>query len=1204
MTIRDKLLDGGSVAEGRRALELFTDRSELLRLYASYLSDEPPPDKLIYLQGDGGNGKSLLLRYLKERCSNRLTPSALQEMQSLAGGAFAAKLIDYESAAPIPTALLDFSLAPHGPDNPQDVFSALLIMRRALTADWLRFPLFDYACVLHLHKTGRLLDENLRMLFPGEEMDFITEIASEILQSKWFALANAILKLFGKHMRRQFTLYRMHRKLDKGTVSEINELAPHSQLLDELPLLFAKDLNAALAPHAGAKRVALFFDSHESFWGDQHDFSEDLFHERDEWLRYLIEGLELKSGITVVVAGRDTPRWHEAGKHPIQTERVDLRHVGGLPGPDAADFLTRAGVEEDGLRQSLIDYARVAPGESHPFMLALSADVVRAAAAQGTRLRPEDFLASAELGQKQKALLDRLLRYVNSEVAFAVRALSAARAFNLDVYLALGQALHFQATQPSFDALTRLSFVWQADRRGHGWHQIHEVVRRLLGDRNDDVALRAHQALEEYYRARSAGGEITELAEAIYHAGHLDWQRAVEEWAGVFERVVSGGRFDECRVLLELRNELRVESTYWRMVVARLEGEYFENLARWDEAIQAYTTSLKESNALIQQEPGNFAGLHAKALLLQKLGFISSVRSEHEQALENYRQALEYCERAARIAPESVDVWNTLGTTHIRIGEHQEHLAQHKQACESYQRAVAAFDQAIPSIPETIQPRANKASALTLLGDLQIKTSDYKNARASLEMALRLYEELLTAHPDLVSLYGNRGITYTHLGRLLAAGSDWEDSIKAYQEALASYDVIIPRFPGMPHPYNNKASVTVSLGEALAAAGRFEEAIERYLEAVCSCDEAIERAPRLSSAHNTRGLALTRLGQARTKLSNYEDALTTFDEAFLSFDEALRHSPKMASALANKGTAFWAAGNTLQALSRYDAAGDRYGKAVQCLDESLQHAPDFINAHGGRALALVGVGDIQTRRGDYQLALYAYREALAAHGRASAAAPEDFTLKGQRAEILSKIGLRLMDLRIMTEAYDNLSSALHLADQVVRRDPGAAAAHNDRGMILTHLGLLSYLVKDYERALDFYRDAIAAHREFKKLAPDDLLPHNNLANTLIRLGEAQAQVERFDDAAASYNSAVAECDRALERSPDYPFAHSNKALAFLRLAQLQEATGQAEAAINALQESHAAICKALAISPNEPEFNLTLQMIDDLLGRVSGPVPA
>jgi hypothetical protein len=93
MAISDKLLVGDSVAEGRHALELFTDRSELLRLYASYLSEEPPPDKLIYLHGDGGNGKSLLLRYLKERCSNRLTPAAFQELQSLAGSALASVYI-------------------------------------------------------------------------------------------------------------------------------------------------------------------------------------------------------------------------------------------------------------------------------------------------------------------------------------------------------------------------------------------------------------------------------------------------------------------------------------------------------------------------------------------------------------------------------------------------------------------------------------------------------------------------------------------------------------------------------------------------------------------------------------------------------------------------------------------------------------------------------------------------------------------------------------------------------------------------------------------------------------------------------------------------------------------------------------------------------------------------------------------------------
>jgi hypothetical protein len=49
-------------------LKLFTNREELSRRFASLLNDEPPSSRVLFLHGPGGNGKSLLLRHLRERC--------------------------------------------------------------------------------------------------------------------------------------------------------------------------------------------------------------------------------------------------------------------------------------------------------------------------------------------------------------------------------------------------------------------------------------------------------------------------------------------------------------------------------------------------------------------------------------------------------------------------------------------------------------------------------------------------------------------------------------------------------------------------------------------------------------------------------------------------------------------------------------------------------------------------------------------------------------------------------------------------------------------------------------------------------------------------------------------------------------------------------------------------------------------------------
>jgi hypothetical protein len=50
-------------------------------------------------------------------------------------------------------------MEPRGEYRPKEAFSALLKMRRDLSGSGLRFPLYDFACTLYLHKTGRFTQE-------------------------------------------------------------------------------------------------------------------------------------------------------------------------------------------------------------------------------------------------------------------------------------------------------------------------------------------------------------------------------------------------------------------------------------------------------------------------------------------------------------------------------------------------------------------------------------------------------------------------------------------------------------------------------------------------------------------------------------------------------------------------------------------------------------------------------------------------------------------------------------------------------------------------------------------------------------------------------------------------------------------------------------------------------------------------------------
>jgi hypothetical protein len=55
-------------------------------------------------------------------------------------------------------------------------------MCRDLSGSGLRFPLYDFASILYLHKTGRLTPDKQKELFPSDEMDESINSASKLRQ--------------------------------------------------------------------------------------------------------------------------------------------------------------------------------------------------------------------------------------------------------------------------------------------------------------------------------------------------------------------------------------------------------------------------------------------------------------------------------------------------------------------------------------------------------------------------------------------------------------------------------------------------------------------------------------------------------------------------------------------------------------------------------------------------------------------------------------------------------------------------------------------------------------------------------------------------------------------------------------------------------------------------------------------------------------
>ncbi|HEY9849275.1 MAG TPA: hypothetical protein V6D28_07440 [Leptolyngbyaceae cyanobacterium] len=767
MSIDDEDLGDESVTENRQ-LEWFTDRYEFTRLFASYLNDDPPRQNILYFYGDGGNGKSLLLKYLRTFACKRFSRQVWQQLMAMSDRQVAEYIRNAEvgdNYTTIPAVSHDFGLPPIKEDQPQHPFLGLLMLRRNIAAASpkfkFKFPLFDFACFWYLLNKGES-PETLQKLFPDDIVNLLTPAIESAAEFPIIAQGVAILKLIDKigGKERLVKLVRERLGISKEQAEEICRKDIDIELIDYLPKLLAEDLKAAMTRNDKHKpeRLVLFFDTHERFWDGRRESQGEKFFYLDEWVRRLLRALPLELGIVVVMAGRDCPieqlRWCDAGKFPIPQQYLDTQLVWHLSKSDAKDYLQKADITEANLVEALIKYASVNPQETdlqvHPFYIGLCADVVLLERKRGNTLQAADFANIPKLEDKTAELINRLLRYVDREVRYAVHSLSACRTFNDELYFKLGNECHFLATAANFDILKSFSFVWQDKRRGNNWYRIHDLLRRLDDESENATTWKAHEVLETHYR------EVGNLPEAIYHANRLDWEWGVDEWVREFDAALEKSNYQLCSSLLEVRGELRIASDFQVGRISQSEGNYFSTLARHTDAKQEYLEAVAAYNRELSLTPDDISALNNKGLALQNLGDLQAQLTEFDAAKQSYTNAIASFNSALILAPNDISVLNNKGGALQSLGDLQAQLNEFAPAKQSYTDAIASFNSALILAPDYIYALINKGSALANLGNLQAKLSQQQEAVESWQAALVAFERSLTLAPNNNSIRDRR----------------------------------------------------------------------------------------------------------------------------------------------------------------------------------------------------------------------------------------------------------------------------------------------------------------------------------------------------------------------------------------------------------------------------------------------------------------
>jgi Flp pilus assembly protein TadD len=166
-------------------------------------------------------------------------------------------------------------------------------------------------------------------------------------------------------------------------------------------------------------------------------------------------------------------------------------------------------------------------------------------------------------------------------------------------------------------------------------------------------------------------------------------------------------------------------------------------------------------------------------------------------------EAVEYGQRAVRIAPEDAVTQNNLGIALFLMGKPEA--------------AIAHYEQALRSKPDYADAHCNLGNVLAHMGKI--------------EEAIAHYQQALRIKPDLAEAHCNLGNVLAHMGKI--------------EEAIAHDEQALRINPDLAEAHSN-------LGDALLRQGKVPEAIEHY-------EQALKLKPDLTAARNA--LARLRAGQ-------------------------------------------------------------------------------------------------------------------------------------------------------------------------------------------------------------------------------------------------------------------------------------------------------------------------------------------------------
>jgi len=428
--------------------------------------------------------------------------------------------------------------------------------------------------------------------------------------------------------------------------------------------------------------------------------------------------------------------------------------------------------------------------------------------------------------------------------------------------------------------------------------------------------------------------------------------------AGLYEKA---GKFDDARKRLDIilaADPKYVDALYARGRVEILDGKYDAALEFLNKGL---SLAIKSDNK------------HEKANILNALGILYDDLDKREDALSNYKQALEM-RRSVQDESGAVMTQINIAMLQDTMGDFKSALANFQEAIQTAKRnnfkdgvALASmdlgnsyynhgnYDETLKLTKEALQiyretdNKAYQAKALNNIGSALNAKGQYQDALTNFDQAYQIREQL-QLHDDAVESLRNSGEMNFKLGQYETAKGQF---LKAMNGSKAADDK------------TSLALESSSMGALFAAQGEYDKAFGSLNDAIKDFQDTKDRSWYSVEAMARYGDALSTVGRGEEGQKYIDQALSLADqvkvpamtkaEALNALGDSYLYRGDYSSARQQYQRALQVAGKTLTdqslraqlGLARLDLAQGRAAAALPVLKKSMQDASSI----GLRALS-------------------------------------------------------------------------------------------------------------------------------------------------------------------------------------------------------------------------------------------------------------